>query len=220
MTVFQNREVLCGNCGASSFHCVMFSSSSFGSGDLDLRPAPLHRHTIDSWVQECPTCLAVCPDISAPPDKIAEIIKAPEYQHIVTGRSIPDLCRKFRAWAYIAGRAGRAEDAAFAHLHVAWAADDESDAEVARAERLAAIPLFQALRDAAKLYAEQPGAAEILLADLWRRSQQWDNASTEAKLGHGKAQDPLIRSICEFQLSLAQRHDDLVHTFDEVQPAT
>lgn len=219
MTTCLNAEVLCANCGAASFHHVMFSSGSYGSGDLDLRPAPLHRHTIDMWVQECPTCSAVCPDISAPPDKIAEIIKALGYQRIVTDQSVPNLCRKFRAWAYIADQAGQAEDAAFAHLHAAWDADDKSDAEAARAERLAAIPLFQALRDAAKLHAEQPGTAEFLLADLWRRSQQWDNASTEAKLGQEKAQDPLIRSICEFQLSLAQRHDDLVHTIEEVQAA-
>ena len=56
MTTQSAEECTCAVCGRVSMQGVIMSTNAFGSPDLDLRPPPMERFTIDHWVQECPHC--------------------------------------------------------------------------------------------------------------------------------------------------------------------
>ena len=56
MTTYFTAEYTCAVCGRTHKFRVVGSTNSFGSPDLDLRPAPMQRDTIHTWVQTCPDC--------------------------------------------------------------------------------------------------------------------------------------------------------------------
>jgi hypothetical protein len=51
-TIFE-EEVTCAVCGAKQTVQEMGSTSSFGPMDLDTRPPPLQRGTMEMWVHRC-----------------------------------------------------------------------------------------------------------------------------------------------------------------------
>jgi hypothetical protein len=64
MTDIGEEIVTCAVCGRQTPQTILFSTSTFGAPDLDLRPPPMKRQTIEYWVQECPYCGYVASNIS------------------------------------------------------------------------------------------------------------------------------------------------------------
>ena len=64
MTSHFNRRIVCAICGDEAEHALLGSTNAFGPYDLDLRPPPMARHTMQFWVQACPTCGYTAADIS------------------------------------------------------------------------------------------------------------------------------------------------------------
>jgi len=217
MTTFRSLKTVCGNCKQESVQTILTSTNAFGAPDLDGRPAPMRRNTMNMWLQECPHCRLVCERIDAPPTGASEIVAEPEYLALVNDGTADDALRKFRSWAYLASALNLASEEAFAHLHLAWLADDQNDPALARTERTSAVEKFGLLRDEGRLYPNQPGAAEVLLADLWRRTGQFDNAIHESSRCASIAKQGRLIKICALQTALAKRGDANVHTIDEAQ---
>src|SRR3569832_2210421 len=63
MTDYDTKRLRCYCCSKASEQTVLMSTNSFGSPGLDQRAAGMARHTIRSWLQECPGCGYVAPDI-------------------------------------------------------------------------------------------------------------------------------------------------------------
>jgi hypothetical protein len=219
MTTIARNKVRCQSCEAESEQTVLTSTNSFGAPDLDLRPAPMKRDTMNYWLQQCPQCRIICPDITEPPVGAKAVVAGPQYLALARDTGIPDLCRKFRAWGFLAETLGLAQAAADAHLHAAWAADDANAPLIAKSQRLAAVALYTPVRDRKKVDPEQPGSAEILLADLWRRSENWGNAVREAKQGLNVATEDCIRELCAYEIRLAESNDAACHTVDQAKSA-
>ena len=59
-----NVESVCYVCGKMSEQMVLVSTNQFGYPDLDLRPPEMERSTMDWWIEECPHCGYVAPDLS------------------------------------------------------------------------------------------------------------------------------------------------------------
>jgi hypothetical protein len=210
-------EITCANCNAKSGQSVKASAEATGAPDLDLRPASERRLTMDRWLHECPTCKLVCPDIANPPQGAAAALTQPEYLALVADKKNSDPVRKFRAWAYLAEKSGLDAEAGFAHLHAAWVADDAKNKNLADLQRHMAVTKLAAARDKKQVYPRQLGAAEALLADLWRRTGNWDQAVHEAERGKSVTDQGFIAALCELQITLATKHDAAVHTTDEVR---
>lgn len=215
MTTLRRIETTCGNCKQRAEQTILTSTNSFGAPDLDFRPPQMKRSTMDIWLQECPNCKLVCRAIDDPPPRASEVLADPKYLAIVNDGSESDLVRKFRAWAYLADALNLMTDAAFAHLHIAWLADDQKTPALAKAARSIAVTKLGALRDRGELYPSQPGAAEALLADLWRRTGEFNNAIHEASRCASVAKDSHLAKICALQTALAMRADAGAHTIDQ-----
>jgi len=67
MTTIQKRTFKCTVCGIEERYNIVFSSSTLGSPDLDLRPAEMKRSTMEFWIQECPKCGYVSKTVSEDP---------------------------------------------------------------------------------------------------------------------------------------------------------
>lgn len=209
-------DVTCANCSTKSTQPDKVQAEVTGAPDLDLRPAPDRRHTMAQWVQECPNCKLMCPDLANPPAGVAEALAHPDYVGIVADRKAHPLVRKFRAWGYLAEKAGRQDDAGFAHLHAAWVADDAKDKSLAIMQRHMAVMHLGPARDRGQVYSRQKGAAEALLADLHRRMERWADAIHEAERGKSVTDQPFIDALCDYEIALANKHDAGVHTTNEV----
>ena len=217
MAVSAKIETTCANCSSKSGQSEKNFPEAESAPDLDLRPAPERRHTMERWLHECPTCKLICPDITKPPQGAAAVLTQPEYLALVADKKVPDLIRKFRAWAYLAEKAGQEDDAGFAHLHAAWVADDAKNKSLADVQRHLAVTKLSAAREQKKVYPSQLGGAEALLADIWRRSGNWDEAIHEAERGKSITDQGFIAALCELEITLSRKHDATPHTTDDVK---
>jgi len=91
--------------------------------DLDLRPGEPTRSTLLDWLQTCPNCGAVAPDLAQIYGTAAAIVASPAYR----GVEGPDYALAFLRWAAICQQAGDARNSGEAYLQAAWAADDIED---------------------------------------------------------------------------------------------
>jgi len=91
--------------------------------DLDMRPGEPTRSTLGDWLQTCPACGAVAPDLAQLYGTAAAIVASPAYR----GVEGPDYALAFLRWAAICQQAGDARNAGEAFLQAAWAADDIED---------------------------------------------------------------------------------------------
>jgi hypothetical protein len=215
MTTLFDSEATCGLCGTKSIHTAIGSTNSFGPSDLDLRPPPMKRDTMSYWLAECPKCHLICEDLESPPEGSSKIVSTSRYLSLATDKDVPDLCRMFRTWSYLADQIGMSTKAATSLLYSAWAADDANDAGIAKGERIAAAARFTQLRNSAQPYPEQKGTAELLIADLWRRAENWTLALQEANRGHEVADDPFIKRLCAYEARLIGARDTARHTVAE-----
>lgn len=209
-------EITCANCSTASSQPRKEQVAMNSAPDLDLRPAPERRHTMEQWVQECPNCKLMCPDLDSPPTGAGTVLAHPDYVAMAADRKAHPLVRKFRAWAYVAEKSGLSADAGFAHLHAAWVADDANDTGLAAMQRHMAAMHLSAGRDRGTVYGRQKGAAEALLADVHRRMGRWDEAVHEAERGKSVTDQPFIDALCDYEIALAKKHDAAVHTTNEV----
>jgi hypothetical protein len=217
MAASPKTEITCANCSTTSGQAERASNEATGAPDLDLRPASERRHTMDRWLHECPTCKLICPNLASPPQGAAAVLMQPEYLALAADKKVPDSVRKFRAWAYLAEKTGLDDDAGFAHLHAAWVADDARNKDLADLQRHMAVTKLAAARDKKMVYPRQRGGAEALLADIHRRSGNWDEAVHEAERGKSITDQEFVAALCDLKISLAQRHDAGAHTTDDVK---
>src|SRR5438093_611864 len=100
MTTFFRQDVTCVNCRKSSEHHVLSSTNAFGSADLDLRPPEMKRSTMRAWLQLCPHCGYVAPDLSRKVGDLA-VVGSAEYRSAVSDKRFPELARRFLAYAHL-----------------------------------------------------------------------------------------------------------------------
>ena len=87
MTTIYEEEVTCAVCGAKQTEQEMGSTSSFGPMDLDTRPPPLQRGTMEMRVHVCARrAWAFCYPM---PKTRSEHRYAPLHAPLRTGRDIP-----------------------------------------------------------------------------------------------------------------------------------
>lgn len=143
--------------------------------DLDLRPGEPTRGTLENWLQTCPGCGAVAPDLSRLYGTASAIVASPAYR-LVDG---PDYALAFLRWAALCLAAGDARHAGEGFLQAAWAADDAGDAANATRWR----------RQAAQAWA-QTESFELALRQIDALRRAGDFAQAEAAANRLAAQQP------------------------------
>ena len=170
MTTMMLVPYRCAVCGATEKFPLMLSTSTFGSPDLDLRPAPLSRSTMPMWVQECPECGYVSESISDCAAVTREWLSSERYHTCGGFGFTSDLAARFYRQYLIAAKGRNVRMAMFAALHAAWSCDDTCDEANAKSCREIAIP------PAAELIGTDPDDRDELMvmrADMMRRAGQY-----------------------------------------------
>lgn len=215
MTTIEMETLTCALCGAQEEHTVLNSTNTYGSPDLDCRPPPMQRWTINMWAQECAACGYAAPNVDAAEPGAREVVESEAYRTIDAGDV---LATRFLRVARLADARGDTDGACEWTLIAVWALDDAEDVEGARALREQAIGLFKAALTSrtAEANTERALIRRMQLLDIFRRARQWDDAVAHAQ---GMIDDTgapgHFRNIARFGKRLAEQRDDSRRTIEE-----
>ncbi len=220
MTTLFKEKKKCLVCSKTNEYTAIGSTNQFGPPDLDTRPPEMMRSTIAFWIHRCPSCGYCAPDVSKGPSLAAQIVKSEAYLKQRGNHSYPELANRFLCWAIVQETAGDHVGAGWAAIHAAWACDD-AEARAASAQcRTRATGLLRHAKANGISYAPGAGVEEAILADLLRRSGQFDQVGTICLEGLAKDPEDIVRQILVFQQALALRQDRECHTIAEVTELT
>lgn len=215
MTTIAQITHKCSVCGTVSEFTALASSNQMGSPDLDLRPAPMERYTMEYWLEECPNCGYISDQVSDPCDIDIEFLKSDKYRTCDGIGFKSELAKKFYKSYKIDLLNGMERKAFYAILHAAWACDDEKDHENASVCRKKAIPLITKMI----AYSRNRNKNFLLIkADLLRRSGCFEQLLTE--YADVKFNDQLLDQILAFQLEKAKQQDTDCYSVNQAMKPT
>jgi hypothetical protein len=215
MTKLIQHEHTCLVCGGTNAYAHIGYTNQIGFYDLDTRPPERLRSTLPYWVQRCPQCGYCAPQVSQGPECVHEIVESSAYQAQLSDRFYPPLANHFLAWALILEHCNDLIDAGWACVHAAWACDDAEAGIGANLSRLRAVELFKRARRNGTGFFSEPGGEDAVLADLLRRSGEFEPAVTAVQVGVLKRPVEIIRRMLYYQVALVMERDIAAHTIQE-----
>jgi len=212
MTMIYPTTVTCGHCGAENYGSTIASTSEFGSMDLDMRPPPLSRDTLEASIQECSNCGYCAPDIETWIGKEGALASR-EYKDILADKDFPETARRFMAYGALAESSGQLLEAAWAQRSAAWDCDDHGRKHVqsSRRCRKEVLRLLKLLHLNGRYFTEDRITDAILELDLLRRSRQFHEVRTCADTLANVELPEVHQAILAFQLRLAAAGDSACH---------
>lgn len=204
-TLFQD-VVSCGVCGASAFVTVMASTNQNGSTDLDTRPPPMMRDTMQTWLQACPECGYVAPELPVAAEGMANLVWSNAYQAL-RAPGTPARARPFTSYAYLQENMGKLDQAAWATIHAAWVCDDIGEKDWADRLRLDAVALIDRAAAAGSPLTDDATANGGIRTDLLRRAGRFEDADACASATLAMSPPEIVRKVLEFQRQLIAKQD-------------
>lgn len=204
MTTFRIGTFTCSVCGHSSQHMDNTSSIELGHPDLDLRPSELARSTMSHWLQTCPACGYVAPNLSDPTKATRAWLASDTFRSLdgIDPERLPFLAETFYRRHKICLVDGDPVRAAHNLLHAAWACDDEELADLARELRLRCVRLID--ENPSPTWDEDD--ARMVRVDILRRAGLFDRAVEECR--HAPFEGEVLAQVADFEVELARAHDD------------
>ena len=211
-------ETECVLCGARSQQPMVSLAPALGLPDLDSRPAEQARSALPYGVQRCPECNYCATDISLEYPEAEWVARGPDYQKLLRRRSLPEKAREFLAWSLIELASGEFGGAGWSALRAAWVCDDAEKPKAAVECRQLALERFlrQRTQRGHITALDEPGLAELVLADLYRRTEQYNPAARWARQGLAGAPAEIVRAALEMELALADDQDPAQHSLEEL----
>ncbi len=219
MTIIHEEMVECGVCGFPTTVSVMYSTSRFGTCDLDTRPPELFSFTL--FLQHCLNCDYVDIDITKGYPGIKEFLGTEIYKTCdgINPKSLEAeefikyaLVKAHDKVADIKGTKTNIEDVFWGFLNAAWACDDDAETypktkkykQDAIECRKRCLNLIDILIAAGKNTKNKETFIGIK-ADLLRRTGQFDEV---IKQYSGKSfNNVYVDKIVRFEVDLAKAKD-------------
>lgn len=204
MTILDSKEKRCAVCGSRVTCTILCSTSTFGSPDLDLRPAEMQRSSMHVWLQECTECHYVAEDIEKSSTKAGDVINSTEYQEIRNNIKLPELVSRFLRFSLL--HENDYESSGIAKLRAAWVCDDNGDDNLAKKCRNDAADCLNKLQPFDD--SEEGIGLGCRLVDILRRSSRFEESnklSSQLKISKTVASNEFTRSILNFQEELCRK---------------
>jgi len=239
MTNFTSKQVSCVVCNQFSGQDVLLSTNSFGGSDLDLRPPPMKRDTMSTWLQRCDHCGYVSYDISEliesedgkklNIDEIKAIIESDEYEEQLHCNTLSRLTNTFLCYSIMQEKGFQNYPATgWACLRAAWVCDDGVKHDAFNAEkhkanavkcRQRAIKWFLKCRELGITFVQQTGTEEMILSDLYRRCRMFEESLGECDRAEKKKNsiDDFVWKLIEFERFLVEQEDVECHKVSDAQ---
>lgn len=210
MTMIIKQKYKCAICGTTNEFGFVVSTNSFGSPDLDLRPAGMARFILDYQIQECPNCGYVSTTISDTSSVTSDWLNTEEYISCDGIAFKTVLARKFYKQYKISLYEKRYNEAFWALLHTAWACDDKNDVPNAAYCRKLAVPFISKLID--QTSGEKAEELHIMKVDILRRAGMFDTLLCEYSTY--VFENERMKKILAFQLARARKKDMFCYTVE------
>lgn len=220
MTSYNCQSVSCGLCGVISDQIILVSTNAMGYPDLDLRPPPMKRFTLQCQIQECPSCGYCAPDISQGGDHLISLIHSDTYLDYLSHHEWPDLVRRYLASAYLHGAMKQYQQAFFLTQKASWVCDDMEQGILGSQCRRQAIEWMIAGKEAGDQFWDESGLYELVLGTLYRRTADFVTAMEVVGKGLLIATDPVIISALLFTRACIDRWDTLRYSFEDIPDIT
>jgi hypothetical protein len=170
------------------------------------------------WIQTCPSCGYCSPDISKSHGQSFEVIRSDFYQQQLNSPQFPKLASAFLCFSLIEQSADKHASAGWSCIHAAWACDDAGYSVGAKECRKKAVIFLQKAEETGQRFATQAGAEEALMADLLRRSGQFELALKTCNDGFNKKKsEKMFHDILRCQEMLISNRDISCHSISEVR---
>lgn len=215
MTTYLEKEEKCAVCQKSSSFLVLTSTNSFGSPDLDLRPAGDERHTISDRLQECKCCGYVNDRVAQLKVNAEKTMAEPTFTDIQNADIKIQSFKKFFKASLFAENANEFDQAAYYSLCSAWCSDDKKNSEYAVVGRRRALQLFQRHLVEHNPPEEDALVAKTQMIDLSRRIADWQFAEKLATEILDIADDDVIKKVARFQLKLIEARSTGAFTIEQ-----
>ena len=202
MTTIRQELVTCALCGERTSVAQLNSTSSFGSPDLDLRPAEPARSSIFAWVQRCASCGYCAPSIEEETSYRQEIVASAAYRALLADADLPELARSFLCSSLIFEEFDEEAFAARNAIEAAWVCDDEKMPEGAVRCQLRALERLRESEADGDALCDDPYLEYAVIVDLLRRAGRFEDAVTEADAALGEA-DGEVTAMLEFSRARA-----------------
>jgi len=220
MTTLFDKTVTCALCGAQNKITGIGSTNAFGSMDLDMRPPPMERDLVKMSIHECRECGYCAPDLASSQELGQPDITSEGYREARSEERFEKAAQQYRAYAFLARKAGNARLAAWGYLQAAWVCDD-----LKCTIRTAAIECRQdVLQHIADLhsrnatYTQDANTDFVLRLDLLRRTGQFAAVIQEVDALDAKRFGSPLTEIVRYQRSLAVEHDAGCHRVADAFP--
>ena len=215
MTLYDDKKEKCAVCRKESTFIVLTSTNSFGSPDLDLRPAGQERHSISFRLQECKYCGYVNTSIGKLKANSEKTMSEPAFIDIQNEDIKIQSFKKFFKASLFAENANELGQAAYYSLCSAWFSDDRNNVAYSDLGRTRALQLFQRQLAEHNLSEEDALNVKIQMIDLSRRIADWQLAKKLANEVLDRTTNETIKTVASFQLSLIERRSTDVHTIEQ-----
>lgn len=206
MTQIVEKEVTCAICSHTSTHEVIISTRLDGYPDLDGRPGVIGDFYFSTSIQRCPSCGYCATDISKGSANARELVQTQDYRSQLENPHFPILVNSFICLSMIYEKDGYYYSAGQAWLKAAWICDDRKDINGAKYCRLRAIEMLKKM----DLRGKTSGFMDdyfVMLTDLLRRAEKFDEALAVYEEGLRKVKDKECKKFLEFEKKLIERRD-------------
>jgi hypothetical protein len=208
-------DVRCPVCGTVNRPNRLLSTHSFGSPDLDLRPAPDEGRLLEYRVETCASCGYAAGSLDEEVPAAAQAAMAsPEWDGLLKRKDLPDLARTFLRAALICRHSLEPIGEIWNLLRAIWACDDAAPGAAQDLRRQAVARLKAALA-CGRAFMDQAGGNEALMADLCRRAGDWPEAMEWARTGLEVTDVPILVAVLNLEVRLIEARDGAVHQIRE-----
>jgi hypothetical protein len=219
MTTHFESTKTCSLCGEQSQHMELGSTNAFGACDLDTRPPPMQRYTMDTWVQRCPHCGLCARDLEAGAAEDREAIQSPAYLAKLANTDLPELATRFICQAHLEHARGQTRDAGWTLITAAWVCDDAAEQDSAatggaRRCREFAIELLEAALGEPGFEDRQAGLTQLVLVDLARRAERFEQATKFLDQAAALTTEETLVSMVALQRSLIAERDSKCYSLE------
>lgn len=207
VTIVRRKRLTCAVCGSEDSHQVLLSTNSMGEPDLDFRPAGHMRDAVDMMLMECEACGYCALNLSEATPETARVVASDVYRKLIKGSRDSRYARRWKRWSLALEANGDRAGAGHAALHAAWASEDGGSNKPAAAYRGEAIRHFLSCAKTGISFAGDRFEEKALLVDLFRRTGQFEHATTVANELASLEASSWAREVAAFQLALLARQD-------------
>ncbi len=219
MTMLVPEMIECALCGAENEVIVVTSTNTFGSPDLDLRPAPMMREILPYEVQRCESCGYCDNDITDLVAIAAQVIIRPDYLAQLGSDEFPELANSFLCASMIQEAAGDLSSSAWAVVRAAWTCDDDGlDAQARRCRQQACALIDRAHAVEQRLTGDDE-TESCLQVDVLRRAGMMDEAREKALLALYVKPEDQIATVLRYQISLVESGDTSIKKLSDALPS-